>query len=319
MTPDRRYGLGVVSRLAVAAITLSSMAAPALAQCVGDCNVDQRVTVNELTLAVNIALGNEDISECEVIDADGNGICQINELITAVNNALNACDGPAPTPTPEGVRLGERAFSIAKVEVFPSRLPGDNIALEAEPVSLIIEAGVPDENGVASLRLKEDVIIGFTPLLDYLCLKLTAEGSSGTIACDGGVAYGVRATVEGGAGRLPTETETGRGNDAGPGGATLLVTLEYALLPEGSVYADCFATDQYWPPEVFALTTATGTSIKGEQELSVRGENFICGEDGEAWRMEDGPGMLVLGLGRFDIRAGGTGNLAQVIRLADTE
>ncbi len=33
---------------------------------------------------------------------------------------------------------------------------------------------------------------------------------------------------------------------------------------------------------------------------------------------ECGPGMLVLEPGRFDIRVGGTDNLAQVIRLADT-
>ena len=55
----------------------------------GDCNDSSDVTVNELLIMVNIALGSADISTCRAGDADQNGEIAINEIIAAVNNALN--------------------------------------------------------------------------------------------------------------------------------------------------------------------------------------------------------------------------------------
>lgn len=59
--------------------------------CAGDCNGDGQVTVNELILGVNIALGNEPSSACAGFDANGDGMVTIPELIRAVNNALEGC------------------------------------------------------------------------------------------------------------------------------------------------------------------------------------------------------------------------------------
>lgn len=53
----------------------------------GDCNGDGRVAINELVIAVNIALGNAPMSACVAVDADGSGSVEINELVRAVNNA----------------------------------------------------------------------------------------------------------------------------------------------------------------------------------------------------------------------------------------
>jgi hypothetical protein len=61
------------------------------APCVGDCNDDGSVTVDEILAMVNIALGNVDISECEPGDADHDGQITINEILTAVDKALNGC------------------------------------------------------------------------------------------------------------------------------------------------------------------------------------------------------------------------------------
>ena len=117
---------------------------------------------------------------------------------------------------------GERVFSIADVAfgdpntrgaIFSTGPQGDNVGLEAEPVSLIIDAGVPDENGVASLRLKEDIIVGIKSLLDYMCLKLTAEGSLGTIDCDGGPAYDTTAASSTSHGRIVFDDRTHSRND----------------------------------------------------------------------------------------------------------
>jgi hypothetical protein len=59
--------------------------------CVGDCNGNGTVAINELILGVNIALGNTPLSACTAFDANGDGRVTINELIVAVNNALNGC------------------------------------------------------------------------------------------------------------------------------------------------------------------------------------------------------------------------------------
>ena len=67
------------------------VASGASAQCVGDCNGDGMVAINELITGVNIALGSAPVSSCPAIDANGNGEVAINELIAAVNNALGGC------------------------------------------------------------------------------------------------------------------------------------------------------------------------------------------------------------------------------------
>jgi hypothetical protein len=74
----------------------------AIAQdCVGDCNDDGFVRINELITAVNISLGNADLSACPSIDANDSGTAQINELIQAVNISLaGVCPTPSTTPTP---------------------------------------------------------------------------------------------------------------------------------------------------------------------------------------------------------------------------
>ena len=64
---------------------------PAAPACIGDCNGDGEVTVNELITGVNIALGNSPISACPAFDGDGDGEVSIAELIGAVNAALGGC------------------------------------------------------------------------------------------------------------------------------------------------------------------------------------------------------------------------------------
>ncbi len=64
---------------------------PVAATCAGDCNGDGMVGINELVLAVNIALGTADIAACTAADGDHDEMVSINELIRAVNNALLGC------------------------------------------------------------------------------------------------------------------------------------------------------------------------------------------------------------------------------------
>jgi hypothetical protein len=66
--------------------------------CVGDCNGNGMVGINELVLGVNISLGLQSVSACEAFDCQNNGMVGINCLIQGVNNSLLGC-GPHPTPT----------------------------------------------------------------------------------------------------------------------------------------------------------------------------------------------------------------------------
>lgn len=61
------------------------------AACAGDCDGDGAVSIAELILAVNIALGARPVSDCRSVDTNGDGQVAINELIAAVNNALDGC------------------------------------------------------------------------------------------------------------------------------------------------------------------------------------------------------------------------------------
>jgi outer membrane protein assembly factor BamB len=73
--------------------------------CGGDCNGDGQVTIDELLIGVNIALGTRPLSACPVFDANMDAMVSVNELIAGVTNALNACPtptgSPSPAPTPE--------------------------------------------------------------------------------------------------------------------------------------------------------------------------------------------------------------------------
>jgi hypothetical protein len=71
--------------------TLTRTETPTPILCVGNCNNDMQVTVDELLTMVNIALGNADVSTCNAGDASHDGQITIDEILTAVNNALSGC------------------------------------------------------------------------------------------------------------------------------------------------------------------------------------------------------------------------------------
>jgi hypothetical protein len=61
--------------------------------CPGDCNLDGRVTVDELVLAVDVALRDPaDAKYCSTIDIDSDCLVSIHEVVLATKNALGGCD-----------------------------------------------------------------------------------------------------------------------------------------------------------------------------------------------------------------------------------
>ena len=61
--------------------------------CIGDCDDTGEVEVTDLIIMVNIALANQPPSACPAGDANADGAVTIEELISAVNNALMGCSG----------------------------------------------------------------------------------------------------------------------------------------------------------------------------------------------------------------------------------
>lgn len=59
--------------------------------CTGDCDNSGTVTVDEIVRMVNIALGQQPITNCPAADSNGDGSVTVDEIVKAVNNALNGC------------------------------------------------------------------------------------------------------------------------------------------------------------------------------------------------------------------------------------
>ena len=65
------------------------------ASCVGDCNGNGSVTINEIVIVVRIALEQTPIGMCAAGNPDGNQQITINEILIAVNRTLGGCAPPA--------------------------------------------------------------------------------------------------------------------------------------------------------------------------------------------------------------------------------
>ena len=59
--------------------------------CVGDCDADGNVTIDEIVRGVDIALGNQSIASCLRLDTNDDDAVSVDELIQAVEAALSSC------------------------------------------------------------------------------------------------------------------------------------------------------------------------------------------------------------------------------------
>jgi YVTN family beta-propeller protein len=131
---------------------------PAAAQtpCLGDCNGNAMVAINELILGVSISLGRSPLAGCPAFDLGGDGSVEINELIGAVRSSLNGCpivDTPPPTELPTTVM--PTATSIVIPTVTPTATPA------VPPASGVIELRVfTSDNGTLYYVIGVDVGAG---------------------------------------------------------------------------------------------------------------------------------------------------------------
>ncbi|GBD26832.1 hypothetical protein HRbin30_02174 [bacterium HR30] len=64
---------------------------PTPVRCVGDCDGDGSVTIDNILTMVNIALGQTPLSSCFAGDENGDGTITVDELVAAVTAALLSC------------------------------------------------------------------------------------------------------------------------------------------------------------------------------------------------------------------------------------
>ena len=100
--------------------------------CAGDCNHDDRVTVEELVLGVNMTLGALPADRCPDLDPGGDGNVTVDELIAAVNNVLAGC-GAHGNRAPQASALSFRAdtaTSYVEKQLIGSDPDNDTITYE---------------------------------------------------------------------------------------------------------------------------------------------------------------------------------------------
>ena len=76
-------------------------AKPGTEPCVGDCNNDGTVSIDELVMGVDITLDQQPLTACGGFDVSGDQRVTVDELARGVNSALSGCvRAGTPTPTP---------------------------------------------------------------------------------------------------------------------------------------------------------------------------------------------------------------------------
>jgi hypothetical protein len=115
---------------------LVSFATPAVGQsCVGDCDSGGSVTVDELLVGLNIALGQGRVADCQAFEGTADGVVTVDELVRGVQNALQGCPSARAVKASSSVALSS-LFVMDFGSLTSSYGAGaQSLALEAGPVS----------------------------------------------------------------------------------------------------------------------------------------------------------------------------------------
>jgi cysteine-rich repeat protein len=195
------------------------------------------------------------------------------------------------------------------------------------PGPLVLEAGLTDDDGIATLLLKEPAYLGANaPSIaggGKICFRLEQDpAANGFVDCDGGSNVDASLSVNSngaGANGTPTLTVGGAG-DSGAGAAIVRVLVTGSLSDDPGL--DCATADYTLaPPTQTALTTgtATGTIFNPRQggvatSLTLAGQPFDCDD----WTENSGASIVLPNV-NMDVTVPflGTYDLAQLMRLND--
>ena len=93
--PAEHRVLATPTPTATVATPTPTATAPRLG-CPGDCSGDSVISIDELVIAVAIALGDQTVDTCRNADRNGDGLVDISELLRAVGAALDGCELSEP-------------------------------------------------------------------------------------------------------------------------------------------------------------------------------------------------------------------------------
>jgi hypothetical protein len=133
---------------------------PTPISCVGDCSGDGHVTIDEIIVGVNEALGNLTPGACLAFDRNGDGTITVEEIIVGVSNALNGCSAmPTPTVTPTATITPTPVAIITPLRLPAVDLVYDRIA-DRIYASVLAVAGAPagTENSIAVINPHTGVV-----------------------------------------------------------------------------------------------------------------------------------------------------------------
>jgi hypothetical protein len=156
--------------LIAASLVVVTLAGPAAAQvpaCIGDCNSNKQVTVEELVRGVNIALGGQAVETCTSFDRNENDAVTIDELIAGVNSALQGCfppvifRGTCMRPSPSGL-VACSAGSGVRLSLCLDR----SRCLFDPTARRILESGVAGADGRFTLFVDDEALLNALLLLE---------------------------------------------------------------------------------------------------------------------------------------------------------
>ena len=191
------------------AVLLSLTARRAMADCIGDCNSNDEVTVNELILGVNIALGAAQLAQCAAFDANADGEVAVNELIGGVNSVLTGCPAAAPGDYTASVDIDGQPATI-DFTVAPSGQINGTVTLAAPPPSLrplAVSESTVSITGTANLVTGAFLITG-TYTGPGGPLDIRVEGTLPSAVNPGAISIRIGSTVYTASFSTPTRTPT---------------------------------------------------------------------------------------------------------------
>jgi hypothetical protein len=112
----------------------------------GDCDMNQRVTVDEVVTSVNIALEQMPVTACSEADVNGNQAVAVNELVTCVDASLNGLPPPTQRDPDESL-------------LYVNLVYNDPVVLRLEAPPLTFTSPVDDERALTYCSLYDN---GFT-------------------------------------------------------------------------------------------------------------------------------------------------------------
>jgi poly(3-hydroxybutyrate) depolymerase/6-phosphogluconolactonase (cycloisomerase 2 family) len=155
LSPDGRHlYVPSVSYSAILVFSTDEGGMAPIVRCVGDCDWNTQVTVDELVLGVNIALGTTPLSACEMFDNEGDGAVTVDNLVRGVNNALTGCTDPL-TPGDHRRTLAVGGYS----RIYDVHVPPGYDGSTAAPLVLDFHGSAlnqTDQAGVSGWRSVAD-------------------------------------------------------------------------------------------------------------------------------------------------------------------